>query len=247
MNFDKHLFRCSALGNIVTKSGKITEGAQTHLKEVFIGELYGVKKEAYGKALEKGVATEQDGLKMLNDTLYPGRFVAKVQNGFENDFIKGTPDAIMDGIVYDIKNAYDRFTFGKAELSHLYEWQIKGYCYLTGHTSGRIFYCLNNMPDHMISEEERSMFYKLRKWVTMDDPDYLKACDELRAAHSYDMIPIAERFKLFPVEFTTEDKERIEAAVAQARKHLNGLWKEHQEEITGNLELMVGARNQEAA
>lgn len=238
MNFESYHFRCSALGNIVTKSGKLTDGAQTYLKEVFIGELYGVRKEAYGKALEKGVACEQDGLKMLNEALYPGRYVKKITEPTQNEYIKGTPDAIVDEIVYDVKNALDRFTFGKAELSWLYEMQVKGYLMLYGKKHGRIFYCLNNMPDHMVAEEERKMFYTLRKWTTMEAPEYLKACEELRAAHNYDAMPLHARFKVFDVEYTKEDEVRIVSCVEQARRYLKLLWEEHKSMLTSNLALM---------
>jgi len=201
INFDNYLFRCSALGNVVTANGKITQGAETYLKELFIGAMYGVRREAYGKALEKGVATEQDGLKMLNQTLYPDRFVAKISEGTKNDFIIGTPDAIMDEYVYDIKNALDLFTFGKCELTHTYEWQIKSYCWLYGKEKGRVYYCLNNMPDYMVAEEQKKMFYTQRKWATMESPEYLEACEELAKAHNYDNMPLHHKFKIFDVEF----------------------------------------------
>lgn len=245
MNFDKHLFRASAIGNIITKDGTLTVGAKTFLMDVFIGEVYGVQKEAYGKALEKGVACEQDGLKMLNDTLYPGRFVKKIADGKENDFVKGTPDTIMDGKVWDVKNAYTLFSFGKATLSHDHKWQILTYQFLHDLKEGGIFYCLNNMPDHMICEEEKSMFYQKRQWVSMEDPEYLEACNQLRAAHSYDAMPIHHRFKVFNVERTAETDQTIKDAVEQARKHLNKLYKEHESRLNENLSLMQQAKELE--
>ena len=78
-NFDNWLCRCSALGNVVTASGKLTDGAKTFLLDTFIGEVQGVRKEAYGKALDKGIACEDDGLKMVNDIFYHDRFVAKIK------------------------------------------------------------------------------------------------------------------------------------------------------------------------
>jgi len=237
-NFDNYLFRCSALGNVVTPNGKLTQGAETYLKELFIGELYKVRKEAYGTALEKGIACEQDGFKMLNTALYPDRFVAKVPESKRNDYIIGTPDTIMDDMVYDIKNAFTLFSYGKAELTHLHEIQVKAYCWLYGKEKGRIFYCLNNMPEYMVADEERKMFYFQRKWATMEDPEYTKACEELRAAHNYDKMPLQDRFKIFDVAFTKEDEQKIIACVKQAREYLNKLLKEHNERIEYNLSLM---------
>lgn len=244
--FDDWKCRASSLGRVVTKSGKLTDDAKTYLMEVFIGELYGVKKEAYGKALEKGVACEPDGIKMLNDTLYPGRYLPNVKNseggGRENEFTKGTSDTIIDEYVYDIKNAWDRFTFGKAELTHLHEWQLKDYMWLYDKPKGRIFYCLNNMPEHMIIAEEDKLYYTQRgRWTSREDSDYLKACEELRAAHNYDNMPIHHRFKLFDVEFTEEDKEKIISCVNQARSYLNALFYEHKTMLIKNLTMMQDA------
>lgn len=242
-NFDNYKFRCSALGNIVTKSGKLTDGAITYLTEVFIGEIYGVRKEAYGKALDKGVACEQDGFKLLTSTLYPEKFIKKIVGHSENEYIRGTADCIPDEIIYDIKNAYDRFTFGKADLTHLYEWQLRGYMFLYDKPIGRLFYCLNNMPDYMISEEEKSMFYKQRKWISFDDPDYIKACDELRLAHNYDNMPIEARFKIWQVERSKEHDDKIISCVKQAREYLNKLLKEHNDLLDFNRQLITKAHS----
>ncbi len=236
--FDNYQFRCSALGNVVTASGKLTDGAKTYLGEVFIGEVYGVRREAYGKALEKGIACEEDGFALMNAAIYPGRFVAKIKEPKTNALIKGTPDTIMDGIVYDIKNAYDLFSFGKANLSHLYEWQIRGYMQLFDLQLGRLFYCINNMPEHILLDEERKMFYFQRRWVSMEDPTYLEACDALRSAHNYDNMPMWERFKVWDIERTHEDAIRIAVCVTQARQYLNQLLKEHQERIEYNKSLL---------
>lgn len=242
-SFDNFKFRCSALGNIVTASGKLTDGAKTHLLEVFIGEMYGVRKEIYGKALDKGIACEQDGFKMLNDTLYPERFIEKIKEPSENEYIKGTADCIPDDIVHDIKNAWDRFTFGKADLTHIYEWQLKGYMFLYDKPKARLFYCLNNMPDHLLANEERKMFYFKQEWATMDSPEYLKACEELRASHNYDSMPIQDKFKVWDIERSADDDEKIIKCVLQARAYLNELLEEYNERIENNIALMKQANS----
>jgi len=236
-NFDNYLFRCSSLGRIVTKSGDLTQDAQTYLEELFISVVYGVEREIYGKQLDKGIICEPEGRRMLN-LLYPERFVKKNEERKKNEYIIGTHDVIMDDIVWDIKNAWDLLTFGKAKLSHIYLWQLKGYCFLEKLTKGKLFYCLNNMPEYMVADEERKMFYFQRKWATMEDPEYTKACEELRAAHNYDKMPLQDRFKIFDVSFTKADEEKIIACVKQAREYLNGLLKSHNERIDYNLSLM---------
>lgn len=237
--FDNWLCRCSGLGNIVTKSGKLTQGAMTYLDEVFIEEVYGISRDAYGKALDKGVACEEDGFKMLNDVFYRGRFVAKVKEPKENEYIKGTPDTIIDGCVTDIKNALDLFTFGKATMTHLYEWQVKGYMFLYNLPKGRLFYCLNNMPEYMVLEEQRKMFYTQKKWATLESPEYLAACDALAQAHNYDHIPLEQKFKFWDIERSQENDNAIIASVISARQYLNAKYDEHEAQILKNKQLLI--------
>lgn len=236
--FDNFLFRCSALGNIVSKSGKLTDHNKTYLQECFIGEVEGVRKEAYGKALDKGTLCEEDGITMLQH-IYPNQLLVKNKVRKENGYIKGEADVYKNKIIHDIKNAYDRFTFGKASLTWEYQWQVKGYCWLWGTDKGMLFYCLNNLPEGMLIAEERSLFYKNSgKYLTMESPEYIEDVKKLRAAHNYDNMPIWERFKTWDIKFTSEDEETMKAAVEAGRNHMNLLWQERQEQITKNKKLM---------
>ncbi len=239
--FDNYLFRCSSLGNIISKSGKLTDGVKTYLQECFIGEIYGVRKEAYGKALEKGILCEEDGISMLQN-IYPGQLLLKNKEEKKNDFIKGSCDVFKNKIVHDVKNAYTLFTFGKAELSWIYEWQVKGYGMLWQTDRGLLFYCLNDMPEQMLIEEERLLFYK-NKWAfaTMEDENYLKACEELRKAHQYGWMNLWERFKTWDVTISAADIETIKTSVIAARKYLNELYDEHQTMIEKNKALLSGS------
>lgn len=237
--FDDFKFRCSALGKIVSKSGNFTDGNKAYIEEVFIGEIEGVRKEAYGKALEKGIFCEQDGILMLQNTIYKGRLIVKNKIRKHNDFIHGECDVFKDGIVYDIKNAYDRFTFGKATLSHDYYWQLVGYMWLWEAKQSRLFYCLNNMPDHLLAAEEQSLFYKNRgKYLTMDSEDFLKDCEELRKAHNYDNKPIETKFKVWDVHLLGSDIEKLKSAIDKARKYMNDLYDAHLAMIDKNRQLM---------
>jgi hypothetical protein len=238
MNIQNYKFRASALGNIVTKSGKLTDKAKTYIQECYIGLKWGVKKEAYGRALEKGIATEQDIIQLINETIYKGDFVTKVKESKQNEWIMGTADVDHKDIIYDCKSAFDIFSFGKANLTWLYEWQLKAYCFLYGREKARLFYGLVNMPLHMIMSEQRSLFYRNPgKWLTMEDEDYIKACDELEDAHTYDSIPIINRFKVWDVKYTKDDESKIIEAVKQAREYMNELAGEDEAHVLNNMEL----------
>lgn len=236
--YDNYEFRCSALGKIVSKSGRLTDANKTYLRETFIGDLYGVKKEITSRYFEKGKYCEEDGITLLNDTLYRGKLLIKNKERKRNGHIHGEADCIApDDIVYDIKNAFDLFTFGKAALSWDYEWQLKGYCFLWGKEKARLFYCLNNMPEHMLADEERKLFYA-GHYLTYESPDYMEACQELRKAYIYDHMPIYERFKVWDTEFKKADKDRITEAVKEARNFMNELYEAHMDGIAINKQLM---------
>lgn len=240
--FDSYEFRCSALGKIVSKSGKMTDTIKTYLKDLLICEIHGIKKEAWGKALSKGLFCEQDGITMLRDVFYPGKLILKNKERKRNGFIHGECDvsASYDDCITDIKNALDLFTFGRAELSHEYKIQLKGYNWLWGRKNARLFYCLFNMPEVMVIEEERMLFYKhMWKYRDMEDPLYLEDCQKLRQQYNYDHMHIYEKFKYWEFEFKNEDKDLLEHSVIEARKYLNELWEEYTDQIEQNLKVLT--------
>lgn len=235
--FLKYEFRCSALGKIISKSGKLTDANKTYLQEVFIGILYGIQKEFTTKYFEKGKYCEEDGITMLNDALYKGTIVIKNKERKHNGYIHGEKDTRVRDKVWDIKNAYDRFTFGKASLTWDYEWQLRGYAWLDDVTESGLFYCLNNMPEHLIVQEERMLFYR-GGYATYDNPQYLKACTELREFHNYDNMPLWDRFKTWDVECTKEHIDTIKECVVQGRQYLKDLYITYVESVNKNKSLM---------
>jgi hypothetical protein len=238
--FDAFKFRASALGHIMTASGKITDGCATYLQELFIGETYGIKKEVSSMYFEKGNYMEQDGITLLQKTLYPNNLLLKNRKPAENEYIKGECDCkTPDGYVYDIKNAWDVFTFNKATLTHNYKWQVRGYQWLEDRPKGRLFYCLNNMPEHLLQDMERKLFYSGR-YATFENPDYIAACEKLRAEHNYDGLELWERFKVFDVPFEDKNIQQIKDMVIKCREYLNKLDEERDDWMHRNISLMGG-------
>lgn len=240
VDFSTYTFRCSELGEIVCKKGELTETARKYLQEIHVSAVYGVEKVITSKYFEKGIANEQDGLDMLSRALYPHTYVGKNTTRNTNDYINGEHDTLVDGIVYDIKNAWDIFTFGKASLTWDYEWQLKGYCWLNKIDKGRLFYCLTDMPEHLMSYEEKNIFYK-GKFGDMSDPEYIKAVHDFRHKHDYSRMTLEERFKVFNVYFTEPDKTRIINAVQDARLYLMSLEARRLEHLVENKKMIEEA------
>ncbi len=237
MNFDNYIFRASALGNIVSKSGKFTDGNKTYIEETFVGAIHNVRKEISSKYMEKGLFEEESGITLLNQTIYPKSILVKNKERKTNDFITGEADCIKDGIVYDIKNAWDKFTFGKSDLTHNYKWQLVGYMWLWEVQPSRLFYCLNNTPEHILVGEERKLFYS-GNFLTFEDKEYLAKCEELRKRHNYDNMKLYERFKLWDVQLLEGDIETLKKSIVNAREYMSQLWLEHEAQILKNKKLM---------
>src|SRR5690606_25247155 len=215
--FENYTFRCSSLGKIISKSGKFTDGIKTYLEELFVEEIYGVKKEAFGKSIDKGVFCEEDGITMLGETLLKGQLVLKNKERRMNDFINGECDVFKNGVIYDIKNALDLFTFAKSSLTWDYEWQLKGYSWLWNSNKAVLYYCLNNMPEAMLEEQKMQMFYRNRwRYSTMESEDYIRDCEKLEEIHNYDRMEIFERFKFWELNVNDNDIERIKSSVLEA-------------------------------
>lgn len=229
-------FRCSSLGSIISKSGKLTDTNKSYIQKCWIESKYNIKSDIQSKYFDKGIACEQDGLMLFKEVFCPNKLILKNRKHYSNDFIQGTPDVIVNPIIVDIKNAYDVFTFAKATLTYDYEWQLKGYMYLSGLTESILFYCLVDMPDFLLAEEEKKLFYKGR-FLTTESPDYLEAVTELRKTYIYDYMAKEERFKVFNMVLTDDDIEKIQYSVNEARKYMDTLESEYLERIKFNRSL----------
>jgi hypothetical protein len=237
MYFDNYEFRCSALGKIWSAKGEVTDGNKTYLNELFVGEMEGIRKEIHSKYFTKGVFMEEDGIDLLNQTLYKGKLILKNKERKHNGFIHGEADCLVGDIVYDIKNAWDRFTFGTASLTPIYEWQGRGYMWLWDKPKFRLFYCLNNMPEHLLCDEERKLFYA-HYFATMEDEEYIKLCMELRKKHNYDHMKLYERFRFWEIEHDEGKIEKLKAKIIKCRGYLNELFITRQDELRRNIEAM---------
>lgn len=248
IDFSDTLFRCSSLGHIMTdpkeaaekKLGNLSEGAKTHLVDIYVHQRYGRQTDISNKYIEKGLACEEDGI-----TLYSRlrkSFFKKNEQHLSNEFIKGTPDLFVGKEilkateVIDIKVSWDIYTFFRTQtkkLNSLYYWQLQGYMWLTGATSSTLAYTLVNTPEIFLQDEKRRLFYKMNA-VTEENPEYIEACEELEKSMRYDDIPIKERLLTFDVPRNDDDINRLSDKVVKCRQYLTDL----QETLTPTPELI---------
>lgn len=211
---------------------ELPEGVQTYLKKVYHQEVYGFTKSITSKYFEKGKYTEEEAIDMMQQTIYRNYPYPLLKNKERksNEYLMGECDVIpyKSKKVWDAKNAYDWETFEKAHLTTLYDWQLLGYQILFDCTSGALFYCLNDMPEHLIQKEERAMLYS-GEYSGFDDPEYLNDCEKLREMYRFSKFSIWERFKVFEgTPITDEIRNSIYTRIEDCRKWLN---KYHEEKL----------------
>ena len=198
---DNFKIRASASGKLMTeprnKSETLSETTKTYVKEWLIEKIYGIRKETKSKYLDKGNALEDIAIdKAIQWLDLP--FAIKNEKYFEDDFFCGTPDLIVDGVVYDIKCSWDAFTFPLFENeipTKDYFYQLQVYMHLTGCKKAVLTYVLLNTPDFMI--------YEIK--------------------HDYDAMDKKYRIKTFEIDYNSEVIEKLQNKVDNVRKYLQTL------------------------
>lgn len=207
----------------------LSEGAKTHLLDIYISEKYGRRRDIDNKYIQKGLQVEEDGI-----TLYSRIkrvFFKKNEKDMKNLFIKGTPDSFIGKIIHeaeriiDIKCSWDIVTFFRTftkTINSLYYWQGMGYMWLTGAKYFDLSYCLVNTPESFIEAEKRSVWYK------MGHPDetadiFTSACKQIELNMRYDDIPLRERMLEYTIERDEQAIELLKRKIVKAREYLNWL------------------------
>jgi hypothetical protein len=192
--------RCSAIGQMMSndRSGKqIGKTAITNLHNYLKSDIYGKEKSFYSKETQKGILLENDAIEEVIK-FYNLPFVLKNELRFQNDFITGTPDLILEDKIIDIKCPWDCFTFPlfDTELPNTdYYWQMQGYMELTGKDVAEVIYVLLTTPPELNYGVE----------------------------DSYEHVPIEQRIKKFTIERNDADIERINQRVIECRQIISQL------------------------
>lgn len=204
--------RSSQIGKImgIKALGKTGESyCQEWLKE----QLYNRKKEFSNKYTDKGITVEDNALDYIAENLDYGMLL-KNDKYFENDFITGTPDAILKDHIIDVKSSWDCFTFPlfEEELPNKdYYWQAQGYMDLVGIDKFKLIYVLMDTPVHIIEKE-----FNYNNALELD-------YDEFEKKYKYSDVESNLRIKVFEINRNDEDIKKIYARVKECRDYINSL------------------------
>lgn len=207
---------------------ELPQGAITKLEQIFNHLFWGRRKILISKYLDKGIIVEEDSLELLSEI--ENHQFWKNDQFIENDYLQGTYDTMDDRgstKVIDAKSNFELETHQKATLTDLYEWQLKGYCWILGIRDGELVHCLVNTPSHIIKREEKSLWYSMG--MPEDDEErWVAAVSQLERNHIFDIhkfridnphhdltntvwkdIPAHMRIKRFPVRLENSDVEHM--------------------------------------
>lgn len=188
--------RASACGQIMTnakKAGELSKTTQTYVDAWLKEKIYGYRKQFSSKQTDKGLAYEDEAIDKAIEWLNLP-FVLKNEEKFENDFITGEPDLILEDGIIDIKNSWDCFTFPLFETelpNDDYYWQMQCYMELTGKRKAKVVYVLLTTPET----------YQNMEMV-------------------YDHVPTEQRIKVFEIDYDQEAIEKIKQRVEEIRIYI---------------------------
>ncbi len=216
--------RCSALGKLMTspksKGEVLSQTAKTYLKELALEEKFGIRKDFSSRYTDKGNIQEDTAIEMASKVLSLP-FALKNTEYFENEFIKGTPDLILEDEIIDIKCSWDGTTFPwfEDELPNKdYFWQLVGYMWLTGKTKARVVYCLVDTPEDIVQDEIRRTSWKKFEIDVTEETE-----NEVRAKHEFSHISENKRVRAFQVELNEANIEQVKEKLSHAREYYNDL------------------------
>ena len=207
--------RCSAIGKIMTNARSKTETLSkttiSYLEEWTKEQIYSRRKEIFSKYLDKGNAVEVDSLDFIKTHLNYKQ-LEKNEESFENDFLTGTPDAILDDHIIDVKNSWDCFSFPlffNSIPNKDYYYQAQGYMALTGIDRYKLIYTLMDTPEDLIQ----------REYFGDQSTDLV----EFASKYKYSDIEPQYRIKVFDIYRNDEDIQNIYNRVDECRQYINSL------------------------
>lgn len=203
----------------LSNSFELPEGVKTFCENWVKEQIYRRKKQFSNKYTEKGLIVEDNSLDFVAEHLKLGMLI-KNEDSFEDENMTGTPDAVANDFIIDVKNSWDCFTFPLFEdkINASYFWQGQVYMHLTGRKKFKLVYTLMNTPVNLIEREARNYSFK----NGYGEPDQ-EMYDKFEAQMTYDDIPNKHRIKVYEFDYDEGCIRAIESRVKHCRIYINKL------------------------
>lgn len=203
--------RCSQIGQIMGVRGLGLTG-KGYCEDWLKNQVYSKEKSFKSRYTDKGNTVEDISLDFAADFLGLGMLIKNEEN-FNSDFMTGTPDAITNNLIIDVKNSWDCYSFPlfKKEVPKKdYYWQAQGYMHLTGIENYKLVYTLMNTPIELV---EKEYIYS----------DQSIEFDEFIKEYQYENLEPKHRIKVFDIQKNDDDIQKIKDRVIECRKYISTL------------------------
>jgi len=167
----------SALGKLMTapklKSEQLSETAKSEIRKIAKEQFFGFSSSITTKPMLKGKDWEEESIALVNQVR--GTFYVKNKERYENEFLTGEPDIILDNSIIDIKTSWSLDTWPATPeegVNKDYEWQIRGYLWLLNKPVGYLIYCMIDTDDVLLGDWDNRFIHKVshidpRKRITV--------------------------------------------------------------------------------
>jgi hypothetical protein len=193
---------------------QLPAGAKSYCLTWLKEQLYDRRKGFSSKYTDKGNICEDHSIKFLNEYFLAD--LEKNEDYFKNDFMQGTPDILIDGEVWDVKNSWEPATFPLFDTrpDKGYWWQLQGYMALTDRSKARLVYTLMDAPAELIEDEARRASYKSEK-------SGYELLEYYTAQMTYDDVDTDLRIKYFDFDRDDVAIESIKERVKLCQQFIN--------------------------
>lgn len=219
----KYKFRSSQVGKLFSSKGDLTVTNKKALIEIYVQETFGVKKEISNKYFEKGIICEPIGRDLLQKVYFNEVFFHENTKTSENDYLTGKYDTKYKNIGFELKAAWDVFTFMQADIDLVYETQCKAYNWLWGFEKTYLTYYGADTPESLLASEFNSIYWKNGFNSTREGyehPTFQQMCEDLRKVHTFSDKPIEQRLKMWEVGFERKDEDAFINRITKCRQWL---------------------------
>lgn len=227
MIHERFKIRASAAGQIMTNGrakGTMGKTAQTYCKNWLLEqpEFFDMRVNDFSSIqTSKGNAVEADALDLISREKYAGQFMVPNVTNFKNDYMTGTPDAIMEDHIFDIKSSWSVSTFPFFDVdlpTKDYFWQGQVYMHLTGKKRHIVYYALMDTPDELI---EIAAIRRARSLGFSEPTDEIWHDTMERMKYSH--IEPSKRIKSFEFDYDPEAIKQLEQRVEVCREYIKEL------------------------
>jgi len=156
----------SSIGNLMTtakaKSEILSETAKSYIKKKAKEHFFGYSSSITTKPMIKGKDWEEDSIALVNQVR--GTFYIKNKERFENEFLTGEPDIILDDMIIDVKTSWSLETWPATlddGINKDYMWQLFAYCWLLDKPEAELIYCMIDTDDLLLGDWDNRSIHKV--------------------------------------------------------------------------------------